>query len=174
MKNKIHIAEHKSVIGKLIFGSFDNRLCLLNFGFTEKHNNSLEKIKKLLDVDVEVKEDEIIFSAKTQIDKYLGGELKNFNVPILLLGTDFQKKIWSELLKIPYGKTASYLDIAKRINNPKAVRAAASANGANPISIIVPCHRVINSNGGLGGYGGGLELKKRLLNLEGVFLKTAV
>jgi methylated-DNA-[protein]-cysteine S-methyltransferase len=83
-----------------------------------------------------------------------------------MVGTDFQKSVWEALMKIPYGKTASYLDIAKFINKKKAVRAVASANGANSISLIIPCHRIIGSNGELVGYGGGVPVKKRLLKIE--------
>lgn len=84
----------------------------------------------------------------------------------MLVGTNFQKNIWRALIKIPYGITSTYLQLAKNINNEKAVRAVASANGANSISVIIPCHRIIGSNGELVGYGGGLSIKKRLLNLE--------
>ncbi len=166
MKNKIHLLEYKTKIGNLLFGSFDKKLCLLNFNFIKKQNYSLEKIKNFLDADIVESEDKVISLAKIQIDEYLAGIRKDFSVPILLIGTEFQKEVWTELLKIPYGATTSYLELAKKINRPKAVRAVGSANGANPIPIIVPCHRVINSNGNLGGYGGGLELKKYLLNLE--------
>ena len=83
-----------------------------------------------------------------------------------MVGTDFQRQVWKELMNVKYGETASYLDLAKRIENEKAVRAVASANGANAVGLIIPCHRIIESNGGLGGYGGGLPVKKRLLKIE--------
>jgi len=101
-----------------------------------------------------------------ELQEYFAGQRTSFTVPLDLHGTDFQKKVWGELLKIPYGKTFSYTDIAQRIKNRKAVRAVGSANGRNPVSIIVPCHRVIAADGTLGGYAGGLNTKTRLLDLE--------
>ena len=105
-----------------------------------------------------------------QMEEYFHGVRKSFDVPYLLRGTVFQKEVWSELLKIPYGETVSYGCIARRIGMPKAVRAVANANGANPLSVFVPCHRVIGSDRSLTGYGGGIEVKRRLLELEGVRL----
>ena len=101
-----------------------------------------------------------------QLEEYFDGRRKEFDIPIKLRGTEFQKKVWNELLKIPYGATVSYKDIAIKIGNPKACRAVGMANHNNPILIIVPCHRVINENKKLGGYALGLDLKRRLLELE--------
>lgn len=101
-----------------------------------------------------------------QLEEYFDGRRKEFDIPIKLRGTEFQKKVWNELLKIPYGKTVSYKDISIKIGNPKACRAVGMANHNNPILIIVPCHRVINKNKKLGGYALGLDLKRRLLELE--------
>jgi methylated-DNA-[protein]-cysteine S-methyltransferase len=102
-----------------------------------------------------------------QLNAYFAGKLRSFDLPLDLQGTDFQMRVWHELERIPYGETRSYLRIAEIIGSPKAIRAVGAANGANPIPIIVPCHRVIGSSGKLVGYGGGLPLKKRLLALEG-------
>lgn len=101
-----------------------------------------------------------------QLEEYFDGRRKEFDIPIKLRGTEFQKKVWNELLKIPYGATVSYKDIAIKIGNPKACRAVGMANHNNPILIIVPCHRVINENKRLGGYALGLDLKRKLLELE--------
>lgn len=101
-----------------------------------------------------------------QIELYLEGNLKEFEVPIHLKGTEFQKKVWRALMDIPYGETRSYKDIAEVVNSPKAYRAVGMANNKNPISIIIPCHRVIGADGKLVGYGGGLDIKESLLNLE--------
>lgn len=101
-----------------------------------------------------------------QLEEYFDGRRKEFDIPIKLRGTEFQKKVWNELLKIPYGATVSYKDIAIKIGNPKACRAVGMANHNNPILIIVPCHRVINENKKLGGYALGLDLKRRRLVLE--------
>lgn len=103
-----------------------------------------------------------------QLDDYFQGKRKEFELKLYLKGTDFQKKVWNELLKIPFGKTISYGEVAKRIKNPKAVRAVGQAVGKNPISIVVPCHRVIGSDGNLTGYASGLHRKKWLLKHEGV------
>src|SRR5215471_18501441 len=101
-----------------------------------------------------------------QLREYFDGERKTFSLTLFPEGTDFQKAVWSELRRIPYGETISYKELAERIGRPKAVRAVGAANGANPIPIIVPCHRVIGNDGSLTGFGGGLPLKKRLLELE--------
>jgi methylated-DNA-[protein]-cysteine S-methyltransferase len=102
----------------------------------------------------------------TQLDEYFSGQRKIFNIPLSANGTEFQIKVWQALTTIPYGQTWSYQDLANAINNPKAVRAVGLANGKNPISIIVPCHRVIGKNGKLTGYAGGVERKAQLLELE--------
>jgi len=105
-----------------------------------------------------------------QLQTYFAGERTTFEVPLDLQGTPFERRVWKALLGIPFGETVSYRDIAERIGQPKACRAVGLANGRNPVPIIVPCHRVIGSNGTLTGYGGGLEIKERLLVLEGIEL----
>lgn len=105
-------------------------------------------------------------AAVAQILEYLEGKRTAFDLPLDLRGTAFQRKVWNALLDIPYGETRSYAGLARAVGRPKAVRAVGSANGANPVALIVPCHRVIASDGKLGGYGGGLELKARLLAME--------
>lgn len=105
--------------------------------------------------------------AKVQLAAYFDGSLTQFDLPFDTKGTDFQRAVWKALCDIPYGETASYADIANKLNNPKAVRAVGMANGRNPIAIVVPCHRVIGSNRTLTGYAGGLERKQYLLKLEG-------
>jgi len=106
-----------------------------------------------------------------QLHDYFNKERKTFSVPLDLIGSDFQKRVWNELLNIPFGKTISYLQLAIKLGDKKCIRAAGTANGRNPVSIIVPCHRVIGSNGDLVGYGGGLDKKKFLLELEGVLVQ---
>lgn len=105
-------------------------------------------------------------SIAQELERYFKGELKAFKTPLAMLGTPFQKRVWEELAKIPHGETRSYAAIAKALSKPTAYRAVAQANGANPFTIIIPCHRVINANGALGGYGGGLDRKRWLLNHE--------
>jgi methylated-DNA-[protein]-cysteine S-methyltransferase len=101
-----------------------------------------------------------------QLRAYFAGELESFNLPLAPQGTSFQQRVWKELCEIPYGETISYGELARRIGNPNARRAVGLANGSNPIPIIIPCHRVIGSNGKLTGYGGGLPIKEKLLALE--------
>ncbi|WP_156299382.1 methylated-DNA--[protein]-cysteine S-methyltransferase [Streptobacillus canis] len=103
---------------------------------------------------------------KKQLLEYFNGDRKVFELPLKFEGTDFQKSVWNTLVKIPYGNTKSYKDIAKEINNEKSCRAVGGANNKNPIPIIIPCHRVINKNGSLGGYNGGEYIKRYLLELE--------
>ena len=111
--------------------------------------------------------DRHVFSdAAAQLDAYFAGELQTFDVALAPAGTPFQQRVWAALREIPYGETRSYRDIAERIGAPKAVRAVGLANGRNPISVIVPCHRVVGANGSLTGYGGGLVNKQLLLDLE--------
>jgi O-6-methylguanine DNA methyltransferase len=110
--------------------------------------------------------DPVLVQAAGQLDEYFTARRRAFQLPLDLRGTPFQQKVWSALLEIPYGETRSYAELARSIGEPKAFRAVGAANGANPIAIMVPCHRVISSGGGIGGYGGGVPLKKRLLALE--------
>lgn len=113
-----------------------------------------------------VRDDGAFAEATTQLRAYFAGELKAFDLPLAPRGTEFQRSVWSALLEIPYGQTTTYSTIAERIRRPAAVRAVGAANGANPIPIIIPCHRVIGANGSLTGFGGGLDVKRQLLALE--------
>ncbi|SDK70697.1 methylated-DNA--[protein]-cysteine S-methyltransferase [Microbulbifer yueqingensis] len=106
-------------------------------------------------------------AAAGQLEEYLAGRRRVFELPLQLRGTAFQRRAWQALLEIPYGETRSYMQQAEAVGNPRAVRAVARANGANPLAILVPCHRVIGADGSLTGYAGGLEIKARLLTLEG-------
>lgn len=115
---------------------------------------------------LEIKETELLKEAGRQLKEYFSGNLKEFSLPLAPKGTEFMGKVWSALCKIPYGKTATYKEIAESIGNSKACRAVGLANNRNPIPIIIPCHRVIGANGSLTGYAGGLDMKKRLLDLE--------
>jgi len=118
--------------------------------------------------EVEERETPFIQESYEQLLAYLAGARKTFNIPLAPQGTTFQKQVWQELQKIPYGATRSYKQIAEKIGNPKACRAIGMANNKNPIFIMIPCHRVIGTNGKLIGYGGGVALKEQLLNMEQV------
>lgn len=146
-------------IGELAICEENGKIVLVNVVKTK------EDIEEMAKNSIQ-KETSLIKNTKQQLDEYFAGKRKKFDIPIKLEGTDFQIKVWKELLKIPYGETCSYLDIAKRIGNPKASRAVGMANNKNKIIIIVPCHRVIGSNKKLVGYACGLDVKEKLLELE--------
>ncbi len=162
----INIQYYKTKIGELVLGSFEGKLCLLDFRYRRMRNTVDKRIQNGLSAEFIEKDDDILKETRKQIGEYLEGKRKKFEIPISMVGTDFQRQVWKELMNVKYGETTSYLDLGKRIGNEKAVRAVASANGANAIGLIIPCHRIIESNGGLGGYGGGLPVKKRLLKIE--------
>lgn len=111
--------------------------------------------------------DQVLLSAKEQLEEYFTGKRKNFDMPIGLGGTDFQRKVWMEVAKIPFGQTTTYMKLSQKLGNPAAFRAVGAAIGANPILVILPCHRILGSDGSLTGYAGGLDRKKALLELEG-------
>lgn len=162
----IIVQRYASPCGELLLGAFDGRLCLCDWQ-VEKHRGFVDRrLMRLLHADMQEGTCEVIETAARQLDEYFASKRKTFDVPLLFVGTDFQKKVWNDLLRIPYGETVSYGGMAARIGMPKAVRAVANANGANAISIFAPCHRVIGSDKSLTGYGGGLEAKKYLLELE--------
>ena len=112
-------------------------------------------------------EDPKVLNVFTQLKEYFNRQRKEFDLQLEILGTDFQKKVWNELKKIPYGETISYGELANRMGDKNLMRAVAAANGANPLPIIIPCHRVLGADGSLTGYGGGLDVKQKLLELEG-------
>lgn len=165
--DKINIQFLKTSYGELILGSYKNKLCLADWRYRKMRASIDTRIQKGLNSYYEEHNTEIIEQTINQLNEYFMGERKEFSIPLLFVGTDFQKDVWNALIKIPYGKTDSYLGLSKKLGNEKAVRAVATANGANAISIIVPCHRIIGSKGDLVGYAGGINTKKKLLNLEG-------
>lgn len=165
-RNTIKTKRYESPCGVLLLGSLDEKLCLCDWQ-VEKHCDRVNRrLKRILCAGFEAGTSEIIEEAIEQLNEYFAGQRKEFGVPLLFAGTDFQKTVWNELLKIPFGKTVSYGEMARHIGMPQAVRAVANANGANPLSIFAPCHRVIGSDRSLTGYGGGLSAKKFLLELE--------
>ena len=152
MKNQNYVY-YQSSLG--LIELISNKEYLISCNFIKKVDKEVETTKsRILDITIK------------QLDEYFKGKRKNFQINLLITGTDFQKKVFSELQKIPFGEVISYTELAKRIGNEKAIRAVGSANGKNPISIIIPCHRVIGRDGNLRGYGGGIEKKKWLLDFE--------
>ena len=166
IQNHIEIQYYRTKFGEFILGSFKNKLCLFDFRYRKMRAKVDYRIKNILNAEYLIQNNKILKEVKNQINEYFSARRKDFEIPILTVGSTFQKKVWKSLLNVKYGETASYLDIAKDIRNEKAVRAVASANGANSLAIIIPCHRIIGSNGKLVGYGGGISIKKRLLDLE--------
>ncbi|MCH9741135.1 MAG: methylated-DNA--[protein]-cysteine S-methyltransferase [Epsilonproteobacteria bacterium] len=165
--NQINISYYKKNGVAFILGSYKNQLCLIDSLERKNKTTLYNRLKKHLKAEFVECEDEVLQQTAKELDEYFKGLRRAFSMPLLLVGSPFQKSVWEALLKIPYGETSSYKQQAQMIGNEKAVRAVANANGANAIGIIVPCHRIIGSDGSLTGYAGGLELKQRLLRLEG-------
>lgn len=173
-KNDIKVCRYDSPCGTLALGSYVDRLCLCDW-LVEGHRDRVDRrLTRLLRAGLEEGVSPVLEMAAWQLDEYFAGTRREFDVPLLFVGTDFQKKVWNELLKIPFGKTVSYGELAAKIGKPRAVRAVANANGANALSIFAPCHRVIGSDSSLTGYGGGLEAKKYLLDLEHTIISTSI
>jgi len=164
--NKISIHYYKSPVGEMILGSYEGQLCLADWRYRKMRTTIDNRIQKALKAKYVEESTEVIEGSMKQFDEYFNNERKAFTIPLLMLGTEFQKSVWQGLIETPFGTTSSYLVLAKRIGKEKAVRAVASANGGNAISIMIPCHRIIGSNGDLVGYAGGLDVKKKLLRLE--------
>lgn len=160
---KIYYTIIDSIIGKIKIAFSKKGIVRLSFP-----NESIEKFINILNNNYNniVKVDHSPIDYEDKIDKYLKGELKEFNIPVILKGTEFQIQVWDELRKIPYGETRTYKEIAIAIQRKKAYRAIGQACNKNPIPLIVPCHRVIGSSGALIGFGGGIKLKERLLRME--------
>lgn len=131
-----------------------------------EEKNQIAQIHLVQNKEHQESNNELLLKAKQELQEYFLGVRKSFDIMIKLIGTEFQRKVWNELLKIPYGETASYRDIASRVGNEKAVRAVGGAVHKNPLLIVVPCHRVIGKNGSLTGFACGIEVKEKLLNLE--------
>lgn len=166
---KISFINYKSPFGELIIGSFEDRICICDWRYRKMRERIDKRISDFFKAEFREETNQIIDNCILQLEEYFAAKRKEFDLPILLAGTDFQIKVWYELMKIPFGETTTYLGLSRKLNNEKAIRAVASANGANPLSIIIPCHRVIGSNGEMIGYAGGKSVKKKLLQLEGVF-----
>ncbi len=164
--NLITITRILSPLGPLFAGATDEGICLLEFSDRRMLETQIKRLKKHLSAEFAPGRNKHFQALHTQLQEYFAGTRKCFDLPLVLPGTEFQKKAWAALELIPYGQTRSYGHQAKALGNPKAVRAVARANGDNRIAIIIPCHRVIAADGTLAGYGGGLWRKQYLLDLE--------
>ena len=162
----INIQYFNSSCGLFVLASFGDKLCLCDWSNNPCAERNKRRIERYLNASFKIETTSILEETKRQLDEYFAGNRKAFTIPLHLVGTDFQQQAWNELLNIPYGATTSYKEIAQNIGKPKAVRAVAGAIGANGISILIPCHRVIGSDKSLTGYAGGLKAKKMLLQIE--------
>ncbi|MFI5237172.1 MAG: bifunctional transcriptional activator/DNA repair enzyme AdaA [Ignavibacteriales bacterium] len=165
-KNIISVTRILTPLGPMLAGATDEGICLLEFVDRRMIETQIKRLKKLLKAEFVPGTNKYFNELDNQLKEYFDGKRKDFDLPLILNGTEFQQKVWNELQRIPYGSTRSYQEQAVALKNPKAIRAVAKANGDNRIAIIVPCHRVIGKDGKLVGYGGGIWRKQFLLNLE--------
>lgn len=166
MSKNIAITFYKSPVGELILGSMDDKLCLADWRYRKMRKTIDGRIQRFTGAAYREESSPVIEDTLKQFAEYFSGERTAFDLPLLLAGTEFQINVWNELVKVEYGTTSTYLELARRLGRESAVRAVAGANGDNAISIIIPCHRIIGSDGELVGYAGGLSVKQRLLELE--------
>jgi AraC family transcriptional regulator of adaptative response/methylated-DNA-[protein]-cysteine methyltransferase len=162
----ILLAWMKSPLGPLVAGATSQGVCLLEFSDRRMLEAQFATIKKLFKLPVIPGANEHLQTLERELAAYFAGDLQEFTVPLVYPGTPFQRRVWEQLLAIPYGETRSYEELAQAVGVPKAARAVGRANGLNRIAIVIPCHRVVNKDGQLGGYGGGLRRKEFLLELE--------
>ncbi|MHC1707781.1 MAG: methylated-DNA--[protein]-cysteine S-methyltransferase [Bacteroidales bacterium] len=162
----INIQYFKTPFGELILGSFEDRLCLCDWRYRKMRSSIDKRIRQTLQTDFLEHGSQLTDLTILQLTEYFSGDRREFTIPLLFVGSDFQKNVWSRLLDISYGKTMTYLALSKSLGNEKAIRAVAAANGANAISILVPCHRITGSQGEMVGYAGGIDIKRKLLELE--------
>jgi O-6-methylguanine DNA methyltransferase len=165
--NALAVSEMESPIGTLLIVTAEEQLCAIEFGGLEHVREPLAHwSRRWFGLDRFVRDDKATAPVRKQLEQYFAGERRQFHLPLLLRGTPFQIRVWQALLEIPYGETRSYREVARMIGAEKAVRAVGGANNRNPLPIVVPCHRVIGADGSLVGYGGGLSIKRHLLQWE--------
>lgn len=164
--NEICLRYYKSPYGELVLGSVADQLCLCDWRYRKLRTAIDQRLMTHLNARFVAGDSRVLQRTLTQLDEYFSFQRQAFDLPLRMVGSDFQQAVWRELLKIPYGQTRSYLQLAEALGNRNAVRAVAGANGANGLSIIIPCHRIIGSDGQLTGYAGGLRAKEKLLQLE--------
>ena len=170
MHQNIEISYYNSPVGEMILGTFMDKVVLADWRYRAGRDQVDHRIKKALGKDFLIKENALHQEVISQLEAYFSYGLREFDLPLRCVGTSFQNDVWNELMKIPFGESRTYLELARVLGKEKAIRAVASANGANAISIMVPCHRVIGSDGSLTGYAGGLKAKEKLLRIEGIYL----
>ena len=164
--NGVLLSRMRSPLGPLVAGATAEGVCLLEYTDRRMLEAPLATVKRVFSGPVIPGSNRHLDLLETELAGYFAGSLRRFSVPLAYPGTPFQRRVWEQLLLIPYGETRSYAQLAAAVGSPRAVRAVGRANGLNRIAIVIPCHRVINKNGGLCGYGGGLWRKQYLLDLE--------
>ncbi len=157
-------------LGPMIAGATEEAVCLLEYTEPARLESQVRRLRARLGRPITVARNRMIERLAAELDAYFARRLEEFTVPLEVRGTPFQEAVWRRLRGVPYGTTATYAELARRIGRPRAVRAVGKANGDNPLAILVPCHRIVGSDGRLTGYGGGLWRKQRLLELEGARL----
>ncbi|MCG8527379.1 MAG: methylated-DNA--[protein]-cysteine S-methyltransferase [Opitutales bacterium] len=162
----VSIQYYKTTYGELILGAYDNQLCLCDWRYRKMRASIDARIQKHLDANYLEESHPVISRTIEELTEYFAGKRKAFDVPMLFAGSEFQRSVWNALIQVSYGETSTYQKLSDSLGNSKAIRAVAAANGANAISILVPCHRIIGSDGSLVGYAGGLQTKQKLLELE--------
>ena len=170
----IKITKIETPLGEMVAGATDDGVCLLEFHDRKILPAEFEDLTRLLDTTIEDGENKHLKTLRKQLNEYFKGKRKEFDILLVTPGSPFQQAVWKELQNIQFGTTRSYIEQANALNSPKSVRAVANANGMNRISIVIPCHRVIGSDGRLTGYGGGLRRKKWLLDHEKKYSGQAV
>jgi AraC family transcriptional regulator of adaptative response/methylated-DNA-[protein]-cysteine methyltransferase len=170
----VTITKIETELGIMVAGAVDEGICLLEFSDRKMLNTEYRILERYLQTSIEDGEHIHFKYLITQLKEYFEGFRKEFTLPLVTPGTDFQQAVWRELMKIPYGSTRTYQEQSDQLGKPESIRAVANANGMNRIAIIIPCHRVIGSNGKLTGYGGGLKRKKWLLDHEKKYSGKAV
>lgn len=166
MNKHIFFTPYVSPLGTLSIGTYEGKLCLCEWTSSPHHSLLLHRLQRYFNATLQAGITPIHEQTIRQLQEYFSSQRQTFSVPLIFAGTAFQQAVWHALMQIPYGTTTSYAQIAQRIEHPHAVRAVGTANATNAISIFVPCHRVIGTNGRLTGYAGGLQVKQQLLALE--------
>ena len=190
---KVYCRELDTPVGQVILGAMGGKLCLCDWKNSKRRMQNANRVKRLLKaelVDITLSQEEleslaeaskseslaeasalqeslsVLDKTEKELAEYFACSRQSFDIPLLLAGTDFQKSVWQALKEIPYGEVVTYMDVSHSIGNPQAIRAVSQAIGSNPLSLLIPCHRVVGSNGALTGYAGGIEAKRWLLELE--------
>ena len=156
----------RTPLGPMVAGATDDGLCLLEFTDRRMLERQLSILGRRFQLPLVPGDNDHLRQTKEEMDRYFAAQLQEFTVSLEVVGSEFQQRVWKALRRIPYGETRSYKQLAESVRSPGAVRAVGQANGMNRIAVVIPCHRVVNADGRLGGYGGGLWRKQRLLALE--------